>query len=151
MWRSWSLFLPSLQLEQLTSCVCIGRQEMAERRCHGYAVCVTHFLGLWDTVSSVSWAWEPTGYPFTARNPSLRIVRHALSLDERRWFFREARAGTSRRSARSTGSTIRSGHPGSESGPGGANGAGDLPLRRAQAVRANEHDDAAYDRKGGDE
>ena len=48
-----------------------------------------HFLGLWDTVSSVGWVWDPARFPFTARNPSVSIVRHAISIDERRWFFRQ--------------------------------------------------------------
>jgi uncharacterized protein (DUF2235 family) len=48
-----------------------------------------HFLGLWDTVSSVGWAWDPKSYPYTARNPGIAIVRHAVSLDERRCFFRQ--------------------------------------------------------------
>jgi len=48
-----------------------------------------HFLGLWDTVSSVGWAWDPTTYPFTKRNPGVAIVRHAVSIDERRAFFRQ--------------------------------------------------------------
>lgn len=51
----------------------------------------THFLGLWDTVSSVGWAWEPQSFPFTARNPSVAIARHAMALDERRAFFRANR------------------------------------------------------------
>jgi uncharacterized protein (DUF2235 family) len=48
-----------------------------------------HFLGVWDTVSSVGWLWDPAKFPFTARNPSIDIVRHAVSVDERRWFFRQ--------------------------------------------------------------
>lgn len=50
-----------------------------------------HFLGLFDTVSSVGWVWEPSAHPYTARNPSVRHVRHAISLDERRSFFRQNR------------------------------------------------------------
>lgn len=50
-----------------------------------------HFLGLWDTVSSVGWVWNPTSFPFTAWNPSVRIVRHAIAIDERRAFFRTNR------------------------------------------------------------
>jgi uncharacterized protein (DUF2235 family) len=46
-----------------------------------------HFLGLWDTVSSVGWAWHPTHLQFTANNPSVRTVRHAVALDERRSYF----------------------------------------------------------------
>jgi uncharacterized protein (DUF2235 family) len=48
-----------------------------------------HFMGLWDTVSSVGWIWEPASFPFTARNPSVRTIRHAVSIDERRSFFRQ--------------------------------------------------------------
>jgi uncharacterized protein (DUF2235 family) len=46
-----------------------------------------HFLGLWDTVSSVGWAWAPQHLQFTENNPSVDIVRHAVSLDERRAYF----------------------------------------------------------------
>jgi uncharacterized protein (DUF2235 family) len=48
-----------------------------------------YYLGVWDTVSSVGWVWDPKKFPYTARNPSIQIVRHAVSLDERRWFFRQ--------------------------------------------------------------
>src|SRR5262249_28955413 len=48
-----------------------------------------HFLGVWDTVSSVGWIWDPVTFPFTARNPSIDTICHAVSLDERRWFFRQ--------------------------------------------------------------
>src|SRR5262249_8698861 len=46
-----------------------------------------HFLGLWDTVSSIGWAWNPKYLQFTANNPIVEIVRHAVSLDERRTNF----------------------------------------------------------------
>jgi uncharacterized protein (DUF2235 family) len=48
-----------------------------------------HFLGVWDTVSSVGWIWDPVRFSFTAQNPSVDVVRHAVSVDERRWFFRQ--------------------------------------------------------------
>ena len=48
-----------------------------------------HFLGVWDTVSSVGWVWDPDKFPYTARNPSVETIRHAVSVDERRWFFRQ--------------------------------------------------------------
>jgi uncharacterized protein (DUF2235 family) len=51
--------------------------------------CPIHFLGLWDTVSSVGWAWDPVVLPGTATNPSVSIVRHAVAIDERRAFFRQ--------------------------------------------------------------
>ncbi|MGE0813392.1 MAG: DUF2235 domain-containing protein [Vicinamibacterales bacterium] len=59
--------------------------DMEERR---FAV---HFLGVWDTVSSVGWVWDPASFPFTARNPGVRTARHAIAIDERRWFFRQNR------------------------------------------------------------
>jgi uncharacterized protein (DUF2235 family) len=46
-----------------------------------------HFLGLWDTVSSVGWAWAPKHFQFTQNNPGVNIVRHAVALDERRAYF----------------------------------------------------------------
>jgi uncharacterized protein (DUF2235 family) len=46
-----------------------------------------HFLGLWDTVSSIGWVWHPEYLQFTANNPSVDVVRHAVSLDERRAYF----------------------------------------------------------------
>ncbi len=48
-----------------------------------------HFLGLFDTVSSVGWAWNPKSLPYTADNDFVDIVRHALAIDERRAFFRQ--------------------------------------------------------------
>ncbi|SBV32287.1 conserved protein of unknown function [uncultured Sphingopyxis sp.] len=57
-----------------------------------------HFVGVWDTVASVlvprsDRMWIPSleTLPFTATNPSVRIFRHALALDERRRMFRVAR------------------------------------------------------------
>ena len=51
--------------------------------------CKTHFLGLWDTVSSVGWVYNAVTFPSTFVNPDLNIVRHAMSIDERRAFFRQ--------------------------------------------------------------
>ena len=48
-----------------------------------------HLLGLWDTVTSVGWVWEPQRFPFTTNNPSVAHVRHAVSIDERRAFYRQ--------------------------------------------------------------
>jgi uncharacterized protein (DUF2235 family) len=45
------------------------------------------FLGLWDTVSSVGWAYAPKVFPYTMTNPSVDVVRHAMALDERRAYF----------------------------------------------------------------
>jgi uncharacterized protein (DUF2235 family) len=51
----------------------------------------THFVGVWDTVASVGWFWDPVKYRFTATNPSATIIRHAIALDERRAFYRQNR------------------------------------------------------------
>jgi uncharacterized protein (DUF2235 family) len=48
-----------------------------------------HFVGVWDTVSSVGWVSDPVVIPFTASNPIMEIGRHAVSIDERRCFFRD--------------------------------------------------------------
>jgi len=48
-----------------------------------------HFVGVWDTVSSVGWIYDPVKLLYTARNPIMRIGRHAVSIDERRCFFRD--------------------------------------------------------------
>lgn len=50
-----------------------------------------NFIGVWDTVSSVGWAWEPQVFPYTAANPSVSAIRHAIAIDERRAFFRQNR------------------------------------------------------------
>jgi uncharacterized protein (DUF2235 family) len=53
--------------------------------------CKPRFLGVWDTVSSVGWVYNAVDFPFTkaTNNPDLRIIRHAVSIDERRAFFRQ--------------------------------------------------------------
>ncbi len=48
-----------------------------------------HFLGLWDTVTSVGWVWDPVTLPYTTNNPDVAVIRHAVSIDERRTFFRQ--------------------------------------------------------------
>jgi len=50
--------------------------------------CPLHFVGVWDTVSSVGWIWDPLKLPYTAQNPDMSIGRHAISIDERRCYFR---------------------------------------------------------------
>ena len=54
-------------------------------------VCKPHFVGVWDTVSSVGWVYNGVQFPFTTatKNPDLSVVRHAVSIDERRAFFRQ--------------------------------------------------------------
>jgi len=50
--------------------------------------CPLHFVGVWDTVSSVGWITAPLVLPYTGRNPDMHIGRHAVSIDERRCYFR---------------------------------------------------------------
>jgi len=49
--------------------------------------CLIHFVGVWDTVSSVGWIYNPLVLPYSARNPIMITGRHAVSIDERRCFF----------------------------------------------------------------
>ena len=56
--------------------------------------CAPHFLGMWDTVSSVGWILDPIGLkpgslPYTKDLKLVGTVRHAVSIDERRAFFRQ--------------------------------------------------------------
>src|SRR5262249_43132931 len=46
-----------------------------------------HFVGAWDTVSSFGWIWNFRTLPYTATNPSILHIRHALAIDERRAAF----------------------------------------------------------------
>jgi uncharacterized protein (DUF2235 family) len=50
--------------------------------------CAPHFVGVWDTVSSVGWVENPLKLPYIANNPDIAIGRHAIAIDERRAFFR---------------------------------------------------------------
>jgi uncharacterized protein (DUF2235 family) len=50
--------------------------------------CSLHFVGVWDTVSSVGWIWDPLKLPYTGQNPEIVNGRHAVSIDERRCYFR---------------------------------------------------------------
>jgi uncharacterized protein (DUF2235 family) len=48
-----------------------------------------HFCGLWDTVSTYGWVYDPIALPFLGSNPIIHIGRHAISLDERRCFYQD--------------------------------------------------------------
>ena len=53
--------------------------------------CKPHFIGVWDTVSSLGWVYNPVRFPYTnaAKNLDFHVMRHAMSIDERRAFFRQ--------------------------------------------------------------
>ena len=50
--------------------------------------CKPWFVGVWDTVSSVGWIENPLRLPYVSDNPDIQFGRHAVSIDERRAFFR---------------------------------------------------------------
>ncbi len=50
--------------------------------------CLPWFVGVWDTVSSVGWIENPLRLPYVTNNPDIQIGRQAISIDERRAFFR---------------------------------------------------------------
>src|SRR5712692_5001425 len=50
--------------------------------------CQPYFIGVWDTVSSVGWFWNPLTIPYSADDPDIAVGRHAIAIDERRAFFR---------------------------------------------------------------
>jgi uncharacterized protein (DUF2235 family) len=50
--------------------------------------CQPHFVGVWDTVSSVGWIENQLRLPYSAANPDIAHGRHAVAIDERRAFFR---------------------------------------------------------------
>jgi uncharacterized protein (DUF2235 family) len=49
--------------------------------------CPPHLVGVWDTVNSVGYVWDPVRLPCTAQNPDMKNGRHAVSIDERRCYF----------------------------------------------------------------
>lgn len=55
-----------------------------------------HFLGLWDSVSTFGWIYNPVFLPYTTNNKSVMVVRHALAIDERRAFFQPMPWGEAR-------------------------------------------------------
>ncbi len=52
-------------------------------------MCPVHFVGVWDTVSSVGVINNFRTFPHTLHNPEVTYVRHAVSIDERRSTFRQ--------------------------------------------------------------
>ncbi|PXB89721.1 hypothetical protein C0046_14305, partial [Pseudomonas aeruginosa] len=48
-----------------------------------------HFLGLFDTVTSVGWVYDPLTVPYSSNNEMVDVVRQALAIDECRCFFRQ--------------------------------------------------------------
>jgi uncharacterized protein (DUF2235 family) len=67
-------------------------KDLAQRFKETFSIeCKPYFVGLWDTVSSVGWVYNAVHFPYTTAlsNQDLLLVRHAISIDERRAFFRQ--------------------------------------------------------------
>jgi len=50
--------------------------------------CRFHYMGIWDTVSSIGIFSLKKTLPYTANNPIIRNIRHALAIDERRAYYK---------------------------------------------------------------
>jgi len=48
-----------------------------------------HFLGLWDTVKAAGNLWRQLRWPYTRQLPHVEVVRHAVSIDEKRRAYAE--------------------------------------------------------------
>jgi len=49
--------------------------------------CDIKFLGIWDSVRTVGWVYDPVFFPYTTNNVSVQAIRHAISIDEKRTLF----------------------------------------------------------------
>jgi uncharacterized protein (DUF2235 family) len=65
-------------------------KEISEgfKRTYSRAVPI-YFLGIWDTVKSLGNVYNPLNVPHTFHNPAVQNVRHAMSIDERRCYYRQ--------------------------------------------------------------
>ena len=54
-----------------------------------------HFVGVWDTVSSVGWVYTPLRLFNVAQNKTIATGRQAVSIDERRCFYQDNLWGNS--------------------------------------------------------
>src|ERR1051325_6473830 len=66
-----------------------GGQTCAEFKQTLARPCPIHFIGVWETVSSVGVINNFKAFPHTTRNPEIAHIRHAVSIDERRSTFRQ--------------------------------------------------------------
>lgn len=48
-----------------------------------------HFIGIWDTVSTIGWVYDPVKLLFDGQNPIVRRGRHAMAVDERRCYYQK--------------------------------------------------------------
>lgn len=79
----------------------LNKSEKNDRLADGFSQtfgreCKIHFLGVWDTVSSVRWFVDPPYVQHTKTNPCIKTIRHAVAIDERRAYFRTNLFGSSK-------------------------------------------------------
>lgn len=55
---------------------------------HGQEVKIA-FCGLWDTVSTYGWIYDPIRLPFVGYNPIIERARQAVAIHERRCFYQD--------------------------------------------------------------
>ena len=115
------------------------------------------FSGLWDTVSSVGWLWDPPVVSVHRDNPSVDVVWHAISINERRWLFRQNRLHQASKTQElheqwfpGVHSDVGGGYPEADGGlwrtPFGwivERGAGRRPARRSRTSARRAHADSA--------
>lgn len=95
---AWNMFQDQLMHKRglLQKTLENRRGEPAHSIEHNFAFAQTfsrevtiRFMGIWDTVSSVGWIYEPLRLLNMAQNPIIQVGRHAVSIDERRAFYRD--------------------------------------------------------------
>ena len=80
--------LQRLHLKQQTDIRALFKLATDFKALFCQTACRPHFIGVWETVSSVGWVGNPLTLPYSSDNPDIAIGRHAIAIDERRAFFR---------------------------------------------------------------
>ena len=87
---AWDLYTAKLKTQRSKSDPAQTLEtDFAFRDTFSHADFMMHFVGLWDTVSSVGWITTPLRLLHLAQNPSIITGRHAISIDERRCFYHD--------------------------------------------------------------
>lgn len=84
---AWRLYMDQLKDRSRRSINEGDNYAAAFKETFSHADFRIRFLGLWDTVSSVGWVSTPLRLFNVAQNRSVDIIRHAVSIDERRCFY----------------------------------------------------------------
>jgi uncharacterized protein (DUF2235 family) len=94
---AWNTFVSAVKSKRET--LKKPRQDRTDRSHsieHDFAFAQTYsrnvtirFMGIWDTVSSIGWIYKPVRLLDMAQNPIIQVCRHAVSIDERRAYYRD--------------------------------------------------------------